>query len=168
MRGIPVYATLLAVEREGRLLAAAISAPALGRRWHASLGGGAAQRDLFGERPIHVSGIGQLSDAQVVWSGIRAFDKGGFGPAVRAIAAAAWRDRGFGDFWGYMLVAQGAAEVMLEIGPTVWDLAAPALIVAEAGGRLTDFSGRESYAGPQAFGSNGRLHPAVLELLARA
>jgi histidinol-phosphatase len=165
VRGIPVFATLLAVEREGKLLAAAVSAPALARRWHAALGQGAIVRDLLGERPLHVSAIDRLADAQVVWSGLRPFEASGFGPAVRAIAARAWRDRGFGDFWGYMLVAQGAAEAMLEIGPTVWDLAAPALIVAEAGGRLTDFSGRDSYAGPQALASNGRMHPALVEIL---
>jgi histidinol-phosphatase len=89
----------------------------------------------------------------------------GIGSAVRAIAAGAWRDRGFGDFWGYMLVAEGAADAMLEIGPTVWDLAAPALIVDEAGGRLTDFGGRDSYEGPQSLASNGRLHPQLVELL---
>lgn len=165
VRGIPVFATLLAVEREGQLLAAAVSAPALARRWHAARGEGATVRDLLGERPLHVSAIDRMADAQVVWSGIRALQAAGHGDAVRAIAAAAWRDRGFGDFWGYMLVAEGAAEAMLEIGPTIWDLAAPALIVAEAGGRLTDFAGRDSYAGPQALASNGRLHDAMVALL---
>jgi histidinol-phosphatase len=97
--------------------------------------------------------------------GLRPLDASGFGPAVRVIDAGAWRDRGFGDFWGYMLVAEGAAEAMLEIGPTVWDLAAPALIVAEAGGCLTDFAGRDSYAGPQALASNGRVHDALVEIL---
>ena len=77
-------------------------------------------------------------------SGSAADASGGYGDAVARLADTAWRDRGFGDFWGYMLVAEGAAEVMLEIGPTLWDLAAPALIVEEAGGRLTDFSGRPS------------------------
>jgi histidinol-phosphatase len=165
VRGIPVFATLLAVERAGELLAAVVSAPALARRWHAARDEGAVVRDLLGERRIQVSVIERLADAQVVWSGLRAFDASGFGPAVRAIAASAWRDRGFGDFWGYMLVAEGAAEAMLEIGPTVWDLAAPALIVAEAGGRLTDFTGRDSYAGPQALASNGRVHDALVEIL---
>ena len=165
VRGIPVFATLLAVERQGQLLAAAVSAPALARRWHAARGGGAVVRDLLGERRLQVSGIDRLADAQVVWSGIRALDASGFGAAVRAIAAGAWRDRGFGDFWGYMLVAEGAAEAMLEVGPTVWDLAAPALIGAEAGGRMTDFSGRDSFAGPQSLASNGRVHDALVAIL---
>ena len=165
VRGIPVFATLLAVERAGELLAAAVSAPALQRRWHAAQGEGASVRDLISERAIKVSTIKKLTEAQVVWSGLRPLEAAGYGPAVAALGRAAWRDRGFGDFWGYMLVAEGAADAMLEIGPTVWDLAAPALIVREAGGRLTDFAGRDSYAGPQALASNGPLHPALLEIL---
>lgn len=165
VRGIPVFATLLAVERHGQLLAAAVSAPALARRWHAAAAQGAMVRDLMGERRLQVSAIARLADAQVVWSGLRPLEASGFGPAVRAIASSVWRDRGFGDFWGYMLVAEGAAEAMLEIGPAIWDLAAPALIVAEAGGRLTNFNGRESYEGPQALASNGLVHEELVELL---
>jgi histidinol-phosphatase len=166
VRGIPVFATLLAVERAGELVAAAVSAPALQRRWHAAKGEGASVRDLLGERQIKVSAVDKLSEAQVVWSGLRPLEAAGYGPAIAALGRAAWRDRGFGDFWGYMLVAEGAADAMLEIGPTIWDLAAPALIVREAGGRLTDFAGRDSYAGPQALASNGRLHGAIVEHLA--
>jgi histidinol-phosphatase len=166
VRGIPVFATLLAVERDGELLAAAVSAPALQRRWHAAAGEGASVRDLMGERTLRVSTIKKLADAQVVWSGLRPLEAAGYGPAIAALGRQAWRDRGFGDFWGYMLVAEGAADAMIEIGPTLWDLAAPALIVREAGGRLTDFAGRDSYAGPQALASNGRLHPVLIEYLA--
>jgi histidinol-phosphatase len=167
VRGIPVFATLVAVEQEGKLVAAAVSAPALARRWHAARGGGAAVRDLLGERPIHVSVVDRLEDAQLVWSGMRAMEAAGHGSAVRELARLAWRDRGFGDFWGYMLVAEGAAEAMVEVGPTLWDLAAPALIVAEAGGRLTDFAGTDTYAGPEALATNDRLHAVVVKHLAQ-
>ncbi len=167
VRGIPVYATLIAVERNGELIAAAISAPALHRRWHAAAGHGATVSDLLGERAIHVSSVDRLDHAQLVWSGMAPMQAAGHGPALAAMAEAAWRDRGFGDFWGYMLVAEGAAEAMLEIGPTTWDLAAPALIVREAGGRLTDFAGRDSIDGPQALASNGILHATLVEQLAR-
>jgi histidinol-phosphatase len=165
VRGIPVFATLLAVERAGELLAAGVSAPALQRRWHAAAGEGASVRDLLGERAIRVSAIETLAEAQVVWSGFKPLEAAGYGPAIVALGRQSWRDRGFGDFWGYMLVAEGAADAMLEIGPTVWDLAAPALIVREAGGRFTDFAGSDSYAGPQALASNGPLHPALVEIL---
>lgn len=166
VRGIPVFATLIAVEQKGELVAAAVSAPALSRRWHAVRGGGAFVRDLIGERRIHVSTIAELGEAQVLSSGLQPMHRAGYGDAVARLADTAWRDRGFGDFWGYMLVAEGAAEVMLEIGPTIWDLAAPALIVQEAGGRMTDFSGRPSYEGPQALATNGRVADAVVSLLA--
>lgn len=165
VRGIPVYATLLAVERGGRLVAAAVSAPALSRRWWAWRGGGAYVRDVLGERRIGVSSINRLDLAQLVWSGIRPMDAAGHADALHALAGAAWRDRGFGDFWGYMLVAEGAADAMVEIGPTLWDLAAPSLIVEEAGGRLTDFSGAAGYAGPEALASNGHLHAQLVAAL---
>ena len=165
VRGIPVFGTLLAVESAGELVAAAISAPALSGRWHAVRGQGAAVRDLLGERPIHVSSVDQLNEAQLMTSGVAAMDAAGFGEAVARLRSTTWRDRGFGDFWGYMLVAEGAADVMLEIGVTLWDLAAPALIVREAGGRFTDFAGKASYAGPQSLATNGALHDAVVALL---
>ncbi|MEP6469820.1 MAG: inositol monophosphatase family protein [Chloroflexota bacterium] len=166
VRGIPIFGTLIAVEREAALVAAAISAPALGRRWHAARGEGAVIRDLLGERQIHVSAIDRLEEAQVVTSSARMMDEAGYGDALARINRAAWRDRGFGEFWGYMLVAEGAAEVMVEVGVKLWDLAAPALIVAEAGGRLMTFAGEQSYAGPQALATNGRVDDAVLAVLA--
>lgn len=166
VRGIPIFATLLAVERAGTLVAAAVSAPALARRWWAWRSGGAYMRDHLGEHRIRVSGVERLEEAQLVWSGLRGMDRAGHLEALRQLAAAAWRDRGFGDFWGYMLVAEGAADAMLEFGPTLWDLAAPSLIVEEAGGRMTDFAGTPSHAGPEALASNDRLHDALVTALA--
>ncbi len=165
VRGIPIFATLLAVEREGRLVAAAVSAPALARRWWAWRDGGAYLRDLLGERRIRVSEVERLEEAQLVWSGLRGMEQAGRVDALRALSRSAWRDRGFGDFWGYMLVAEGAADAMLEFGPTLWDLAAPSLILEEAGGRMTDFSGAPTHTGPEALASNGRLHEAIRTVL---
>ena len=166
VRGIPVWATLIAAEREGQLLAAVVSAPALGQRWSAFRGGGATTRVGASERSIRVSTVDGLSRAQIVFATLRSIEAAGHGEALRRLVGGAWRDRGFGDFWGYMLVAQGSAEVMLEVGPTIWDLAAPALIVAEAGGRLTDFAGRDSYAGPTGLATNRLLHEDVVAVLA--
>jgi histidinol-phosphatase len=165
VRGIPIWATLIAVERAGALVAAVVSAPALGQRWYASLGAGAATRVAGEERSIRVSAVAGLGEAQVVFSTLRSIEVADRGAGLRRLVAAAWRDRGFGDFWGYMLVAQGSAEVMVEVGPTVWDLAAPALVVREAGGRMTDFAGDPSHTGPEALASNGLLHDQVLRLL---
>jgi histidinol-phosphatase len=166
VRGIPIWATLLAVERAGELVAAVVSAPALGQRWHAALGAGAATRDVSGERPIRVSRVDDLGNAQLVFSTLDSMQRAGHGDALARLARDAWRDRGLGDFWGYCLVAQGAAEVMLERGPTLWDLAAPALIVREAGGRFTTFDGSPSVSGPTALATNGLLHEEVLGRLA--
>jgi histidinol-phosphatase len=168
IRGIPVWATLLAVERDGVLVAALVSAPALHQRWWAILGGGAWTRVAGTERQLRTSSVDRLDKAQVIFSTLRSIQRAGRGEALRRLVSQAWRDRGFGDFWGYMLVAQGSAEVMLEVGPTLWDLAAPSLIVSEAGGVLTDFAGRDSYSGPTAVATNRLLHESVLVMLREA
>ncbi len=168
VRGIPIWATLLAVERGGELVAALVSAPALGRRWTAVRGRGAGLRDGGREHAIQVSEVRQLSDAQVLFGTLRSIDAAGHGPGLRRILDQSWRERGLGDFWGYMLVAQGSAEAMLEVGPTLWDLAAPALIVAEAGGRMTSLEGELTYSGPTALASNGHLHSELVALLREA
>ena len=82
-----------------------------------------------------------------------------------SLIADVWRDRGFGDFWGYALVAEGAAEAMVEIGPKSWDLAAPLVIVEEAGGRLTDLQGRRTIHSGTVLASNGRVHDEILNRL---
>jgi histidinol-phosphatase len=168
LRGIPIWATLLAVERGGELVAALASAPALGQRWTAVRGRGAGLRQEGREQAIQVSEVTQLKEAQILFGTLRSIDAGGYGAGLRRVLDHAWRDRGLGDFWGYMLVAQGSAEAMIEVGPTLWDLAAPALIVAEAGGRMTNIGGELSYSGPTALASNGHLHGELAGLLREA
>ena len=167
-RGIQVWATLIAVERAGELLAAAVSAPALGQRWSAYRGGGATTSRGGPDVPIHVSSTSRLADASLVHAGIGDLDHDGRAAGVRAALDGAWRDRGIGDFWGYMLVAQGSADAMFEVGVKPWDLAAPALIVAEAGGRFTDLDGTPARSGPTALATNSHLHQELLALLGRA
>jgi histidinol-phosphatase len=168
VRGVPVFATLLALERSGELVLGVVSAAAQSSRWFGVAGGGARLRDARGERVIHVSAVDELAaEASVLTSTIRGLTDAGFGPAVTSITARAWRDRGFGDFWGHVLVAQGAAEAMLEYGPAPWDLAAPFVVLREAGGRMTDFSGRVAWSGPQVLSSNGLLHDELLRHFAR-
>jgi len=168
VRGIPIWATLLAVERGGELVTALVSAPALGQRWTAVRGRGAGVRHEGREQAISVSKVSELGQAQILFSTLRSIDAAGRGAGLRRILDQAWRDRGFGDFWGYMLVAQGSAEAMIEVGPRLWDLAAPALIVAEAGGRMTNLEGEVGYAGPSALASNGNLHGELVALLREA
>ena len=165
VRGIEIFATLLAFERGGELLVGVVSAPAMRRRWFATRGGGATVRADGVERPIHVSPVDALANAQVTFSTLRGLEAAGLGSGLRRLTSASWRDRGFGDFWGHMLVAQGSAEAMLEYGVSPWDMAAPHVIVTEAGGRMTDLDGRPSWTGPQAVTTNGILHDHVLEML---
>jgi histidinol-phosphatase len=165
VRGIEVFATLLAFERDGKLEVGVVSAPAMRRRWWASRGAGAHVRDDRVERRVHVSTVERIDEAHIVFSTLRGLDAAGLGDGLHRLTSGAWRDRGFGDFWGHMLVAQGSAEAMLEYGVSPWDMAAPHLILAEAGGRMTDLAGASSWSGPQILTTNGALHDQVLELL---
>src|SRR3989441_8616385 len=164
LRGIPVFATLIALERAGVMELGVISAPAMRERWHAVRGGGA----WSGKRRLHVSRVSQLEDAQIFYASRSAFKAVGTERAFDAVTHAAWRDRGFGDFWGYALVTAGAGEAMFEPELYSWDLAAPLILVEEAGGRLTDFKGKRTYAGGNAVASNGLLHDVILEKLSGA
>lgn len=165
VRGIPIFGTLLALERDGELVLGVASAPAIGQRWSAALGAGARVRFNGGERPIHVSAVERVEEAQLCYASVRNAERSGMLPGLQALVRRSWRDRGFGDFWAHMLVAQGSAEAMFEHGVKPWDLAALAVIVREAGGRLTDLEGRPSWSGPYAVTSNGLLHEQVLEAL---
>ncbi len=165
VRGIPVWATLLALEVDDRLMAAVVSAPALGRRWWASRGAGA----FVDDRPeaLHVSRVRELADAQLCFSGFRGWDQSVGLDSLLALGSACWRTRGFGDFWSYMLVAEGAAEIACEPEVSLWDLAAPRMIVEEAGGRFTDLGGVPTAGGGDALASNGLLHEAALAIVGR-
>lgn len=172
LRGVPIFATLLGVERDGELQAGIISAPAMGGRWFAWRGGGAwgagplAGADRGGApRRLHATGIADLADAQVVYAGTQDVIASGEAPGFTRLLGSAWRERGFGDFWGYSLVAEGAAEVMVEVGLSIWDAAAPVVLVEEAGGRITDFHGRRIFDGGAILATNGVLHEAVRSVL---
>ena len=159
VRGIPIFATLLAVAVDGELQLGVVSAPALRERWVAWRGGGAWR----GDQRLAVSRIARVEDAQLVYGSERLRD--GPLPGLETTLAAAWRDRGFGDFWGYMLVAEGAAEAMIEVGAHTWDWAAPMVIVEEAGGRFTTAAGERRFDGPSAVATNGLLHDELLRRL---
>ena len=167
MRGVPVFATLLAVERDGELQAAVISAPALGERWWAHRGGGAWARTAGSTavRRLSVSGIDALADAQVLYGSTVDLRTSGRAPGFEALLGEVWRERGLGDFWGYALLAEGSAEAMIEVGLKPWDAAAPVLLVEEAGGRVTDFDGRRTIHTDTFLATNGHLHDVVRERL---
>ena len=162
IRGIPLFGTLLAVERDGEMQAAVLSAPALDERWWGWRGGGAWARNR-GEEPrrIRVSGVTTLADAQILYGSARDLEVSGRAPGFQGILRDAWRERGFGDFWGYALVAEGAAEAMIEADLSAWDAAAPLLLIEEAGGRATDFEGRRAVDSRTFIASNGAMHETI-------
>jgi histidinol-phosphatase len=168
LRGVPVFGTLLAVERAGELQAAVISAPALRMRWGAWRGGGAWAMPTMGgaaPRRLSVSGIASLDEAQVLFTSETDIARSGQLPGLRTLLSRSWRERGFGDFWSYSLVAEGAADAMVEVEIKPWDAAAPFLLVEEAGGRATDVGGNRSIHGTTFIATNGRLHDEVLAIL---
>ncbi len=158
LRGMPIWATLIALDVGGEVQLGVTSMPALGHRWWAVRGGGAFCDGV----PIRVSRVTELADAQLCWSGIEAWDEVGRLDALIALGRACWRTRGVGDAWQYMLVAEGAAEIALDPSVHHWDLAAVEVIVEEAGGRFTDLSGSATAAGGSGLASNGLLHEAAL------
>jgi histidinol-phosphatase len=161
VRGIPVFATLIALEREGRLTVGVASAPALGRRWWAARGQGA----FADGRPIRVSRVGDLADAQLSYASLSGWEQRGLGARFRGLARRCWRTRAFGDFWSHVLVAEGAVDAAVEPEVSLWDLAPLQVIVEEAGGRFTDLAGVARPDGGDAAATNGLLHDAVLAAL---
>jgi histidinol-phosphatase len=153
-RGIPIWATLIALEGDGELLVGVVSAPALRRRWWAAKQAGAFAND---ER-IHVSAVDRVEDAVFSF----ALENG-----LPELAGRCWHARGFGDFFAHTLVAEGSADGAVDaLGVSVWDLAAVRIIVEEAGGRFSDASGVARVDGGSAISSNGLLHEALVEACA--
>jgi len=169
VRGIPVWATLLALQERDQVTVGVVSAPALHRRWWAAQGVGAFAADGLSPEPrrLGVSGVRALEDAQLLMSGFDGWDEQGRLDQLLALSRACWRTRGFGDFWGYMLVAEGVAEVCCEAVVSLWDLAAPQVIVEEAGGTFTDLGGVRTAAGGDALATNGPLHEQALAIVRR-
>jgi len=161
-RAIPVWATLIALQVDGELVAGVASAPALGERYAASRGDGAT---MNGKR-IRVSEIASVAESQFHYSQLDTLLSSRQNEATVGLMMESARERGFGDYWGHLLVARGAAEICLEPSLAIWDFAALVPIVEEAGGRVTDFAGRPpTHRGP-VLTTNGVLHEEVLRRLA--
>jgi histidinol-phosphatase len=161
-RAIPVWATLIALQVDGELVAGVASAPALGERYAAARGDGAT---MNGKR-IRVSEIASVAESQFHYSQLDTLLSSRQNEATVGLMMESARERGFGDYWGHLLVARGAAEICLEPSLAIWDFAALVPIVEEAGGRVTDFAGRPpTHRGP-VLTTNGVLHDEVLRRLA--
>lgn len=166
VRGVPVWATLIALLVDGRPAAAVISAPALARRWHAAAGAGAWRSFAGGEpKRLRVSAVAGVEDASLSISSLAGWKERGLQDNLIGLSEKTWRLRGYGDFLHYCLVAEGAVDIAAEPEVSLWDLAAPALVVTEAGGRFTSLAGEDGPHGGDALATNGLLHDAALRQL---
>lgn len=167
VRGVPIWATLIALLEDNLPVVGLVSAPALSRRWWAATGHGAyAGRHTTAAQRIRVSAVSEFSDASFCFSDLRGWEETGRLTPMLDIMRQTWRNRAYGDFYGYMLVAEGSVEAMVEPELSLWDLAALMPIVTEAGGTITDLAGRIDPDGGSAVATNGLLHADLLARLA--
>ena len=164
VRGVPVWATLIALMEGADVLVGVVSAPALGQRWWAARGYGSwSSRPGFEAQRNLVSAVASFGDASLSYSDLS--DWGSRSAGFYDLATSVWRARAYGDFWSHMLVAQGAVDISAEPEVSIWDVAALVVIVEEAGGRVTGVDGAPSPEAPSILCSNGLLHEAALAVL---
>jgi histidinol-phosphatase len=160
-RGVPIWAVLLALIVDGEVVVGVADAPALGERYAAVRDAGATCND----RPIRVSDVGTVAEAQVLHAQLTDLLRGAQRDATLGLIDEAWRERGLGDFWAHLLVARGAAEVAFEPSLNIWDWAALKVIVEEAGGRMTTFEGAPLSHRSSVVTTNGVLHDELVRRL---
>lgn len=173
LRGVPTWATLIALVENEKVVVSVVSSPALFRRWYAREGGGAyvlegsaGAADLqSASKKLSVSKVSAMSDASIAYSDFQGW--GSRRSAFEKLLDSAWRSRGMGDFWSHMLVAEGAVDVAIEPSLALWDMAALDLIVREAGGRFSSLDGVDGPFGPNAISSNGVIHDQILQAINR-
>jgi histidinol-phosphatase len=166
VRGVPVWATLIALMEGADVVVGVVSAPALGQRWWAARGHGSwTSRPGVHSRRNQVSAVAALDDASLSYSDLG--DWGGRSAGFHTLSGSVWRTRAYGDFWSHMLVAEGAVDISAEPEVSIWDVAALVVIVEEAGGRVTGIDGTPSPDAPSIVCSNGLLHEAALATLDR-
>jgi len=161
IRGIPIWGTLLGLEFENDLVGGIVVAPALGQTWHGLRGEGAYRND----KKIRVTDTRKLPQSHLLYCRLTWIQKTGNTMGFLDLIANSERERGFGDFYGFMLVAQGAGEAMIDHGLHPWDVAALKPIVDEAGGLLTNWDGGFSIHRSDVVGSNRLIHTRLLESL---
>jgi histidinol-phosphatase len=161
VRGIPIWATLVGLEHQGEQIAGVVVAPAM-RTTYRALRGDGAYRD---GRRIRVSDVAALGEAHMLYSNLAWFIKPGRLESFVHLAAQTERQRGFGDYYGFVLVAQGSGDFMIEHGVHAWDVAAIRPIIEEAGGRFSNWDGGADIHRPDVLVSNGQVHDQALETL---
>lgn len=161
VRGVPLWATLVGLEYKGEPIAGVTYLPVLNQTFRALRGDGAFRDN----RPIHVSRVDSLKEAHLYYSSITWFTRAGCEKAFLQLARQTQRQRGFGDFYGFVLVAQGSGDIMMEQGVHAWDLGSIIPLVEEAGGKITAWDGRRDIDRPDVLATNGLLHAEVLRML---
>lgn len=166
VRGVPVWATLIALVVDDQVVLGVVSAPQLQRRWWASTGNGAwTGRSLLKATRCQVSDVRRLEDASFSYSSVHGWDQRGRLDDFLSLSRRCWRTRAYGDFWSYMLLAEGAVDIAAEPDLELYDMAALDVIVREAGGRFSALDGNDGPFGGNALASNGHLHEAALAFL---
>jgi histidinol-phosphatase len=166
VRGVPVWATLIALAVDDEVVLGVVSAPQLQRRWWASKGHGAwTGRSLLKATQCQVSDVRRLEDASLSYSSLSGWDERDRLSDFISLSRRCWRTRAYGDFWSYMLLAEGTVDIAAEPELELYDMAALDVIVREAGGRFTSLDGTDGPFGGNALASNGHLHEAALAFL---
>ena len=166
VRGVPVWATLISLVVDDQVVVGVVSAPLLHRRWWASLGNGAwTGRSLLKATRCQVSDVRRLEDASLSYASLHGWEERDRLDDFLSLMRRCWRTRAYGDFWSYMLLAEGAVDIAAEPELAVYDMAALTVIVSEAGGRFTSLDGTDGPFGGNALATNGHLHEAALSFL---
>jgi len=166
IRGVPVWATLIALMVEDQIVVGLVSAPALGRRWWASRGDGAwTGKSLYSATRCQVSDVTRVEDASLSYSGLGGWDESGKLDDFLALSRRCWRTRAYGDFWSHVMVAEGTVDIAAEPELKLYDMAALAVVVEEAGGRFTAMDGADGPPGSTALRTNGALHDQAMAFL---
>lgn len=166
LRGVPVWATLIALAIDGKPVVSVVSAPAMGRRWWAAPEVGAFTKDIDGStREISVSAIAELENASLSYNNLQLWDQAGMLPQLTELSRKIWRTRAYGDFWSYMLLAEGSVDIVAEHDLKIYDISALVPIVEQAGGTFSALDGPLTTQTSSVLATNGKLHQVVSDSL---
>lgn len=169
VRGVPVWATLIALSIDGKPSVSVVSAPAMGARWWAAPGTGAFTKSITGEaRKLRVSGISKLEDSSLSYNNLQLWQKSEFMPQLIQLSETVWRTRAYGDFWSYMLLAEGSVDIVAEHDLKIYDIAALVPIIEQAGGSISDLQGPLTEQSSSVLATNSLLHSKVQDLFRTA
>jgi histidinol-phosphatase len=166
LRGVPIWASLIALRVDGVITTSVVSAPALGRRWWAHRGNGAFTQDVDGSvRALQVSKISKVEDSSISYNNLQLWDQAGKLTKLVDLSRKVWRTRAYGDFYSYMLLAEGSIDLVAEHDLKIYDIAALVPIVEEAGGTFSDLAGALTEESSSVMASNGLLHAEFQQAL---